>query len=161
MRNLPSPSRPNILAPPWGAQNQNLVRPRKETDSTLQLSCDVVFGSPSADCMGTGICRITARSGVSLSAPVQTQRCQSTVGLLFPIEGGNGMTLVLTRALLCTKLYKTHLRGSMLVLEKACPLPKDIIKSLGLKINALSIGEYSIKEAEGFLRIDFKESSFK
>ena len=49
----------------------------------------------------------------------------------------------------------------MLVLEKACPLPKEIIKSLGLKINALSIGKYSIKEAEGFLRIDFKDASYK
>jgi hypothetical protein len=161
MRNFPSPSRPNILAPPCGPQNQNLVRPLRETDSALQLSCDVVFGSPSADCMGTGICRITARSGGSVSAPEQTQRCQSTVGLLFPIEGGNGVTLMLTRALLCTKLYKAHLRGSMLVLEKACPLHKDITKSLGLKINALSMGEYSIKEAEGFLRIDFKDASFK
>jgi len=110
--------------------------------------------------MGTGICRITARSEGSSSAPVQAQRCQCTVGLLFPIEGGNGLTLVLTRALLCTKLYKSHLRSGMLVLDKACPLPKDIIKSLGLKINALPIGEYSINEAEGFLRIDFKESSF-
>jgi len=128
----------------------------RETESTRQLSCDVVFGSPSADCMGTGVCRITARTGGSPSGSQRKQNCRSTVGLLFPIEGGKGVSLVLTRALLCTKLYKTHLRHGILTLETPCQLPKDISKLLGLKINELPLGKYPIHENENFLRIDFK-----
>lgn len=155
MRNFPSHVPPAALAPPWGNPSQNLVRPQRETESTRQMSCDVVFGSPSANCMGTGVCRITARTGGSPSASERKRSCQSTVALLFPVEGGKGVSMVLTRNLLCVQLYKTHLRRGQLTLESACPIPKDVTRALGLKINELPIGKYPIREVNGFLRIDF------
>lgn len=161
MRNISTPSTRTNLAPPWEQAHQNLIRPRRETDVTRQMSCDVVFGSPSANCMGTGVCRISARTGVSPSAGERKRSCRSTVGLLFPIEGGNGVAMVLTRALLCTQLYRTHLRRGTLKLERPCPLPKDITRTLGLNISELPIGEYLVQDAEGFLRIDFKVASSK
>lgn len=106
--------------------------------------------------MGTGVCRISARTGGSPSAAERKRSCHSTVGLLFPIEGGSGVAMVLTHALLCTKLYKSHLRQSVLRLESPCPLPVEIVRNLGLSIHELSIGEYQVRETEGFLRIDFK-----
>ncbi len=145
----------------WSNPDQNLMRPRRETESTRQLSCDVVFGSPSADCMGTGVCRITARSGGSPSFSERKRSCQSTVGLLFPNEGGNGVSLVLTKALLCTKLYKLHLRHGTLTLESPCRLTEDVIQTLGLKITELSIGQYPIGESKGFLRIDFNAKKLR
>ena len=155
MRNFPTITPPNSLSPPWGKSGQNLLRPRLETESMRQLSCDVVFGSPSADCMGTGVCRITARTGASPTAQERKQHCRSTVGLFFPIEGGKGVSLILTRALLCSKLYKTHLRHGALILETPCQLPRSLSQTLGLKINELSVGTYPIQENDGFLRIDF------
>lgn len=160
MRNFSSLSATPVFQP-WGMPHQNLVRPLQETDTTKQLSCDVVFGSPSADCMGTGVCRISARTGTSPAAIERKRSCQSTVALLFPIEGGHGISMVLTRAMLCTQLYKTHLRQGVLKLESACTLPKDIVRALGLKTDQLSIGSYPIREAEGFLRIDFRSSNNK
>ena len=139
---------------PWVRPKQNLAY--TQTQNIRQMSCDVVFGSPSADCMGTGVCRITARTGNSPTAIQRARSCRSTVGLLFPIEGGNGVSLILTRTLLCVRLYRLHVRHGTLTLENPCPLPKDIIQQLGLKINELSIGKYPIQEAEGFLRMDFK-----
>ncbi len=156
MRNFLTLNFPNTLAPPFGLPHLNLVRPQRETNGTKQLSCDVVFGSPSSDCMGTGICRISARTGGNPSAMDQKRSCRSTMGLLFPIEGGNGVALVLTKAMLCTQLYKAHLRHGTLTLESPCPLSKHIALTLGLKINQLSPGTYPIQEDEGFLRIDFK-----
>lgn len=155
MRNFPSHIPPTALAPPWGNPGQNLIRPQRETENTKQMSCDVVFGSPSANCMGTGVCRITARTGGSPSATERKRSCQSTVALVFPVEGGKGLSMVLTRNLLCVQLYKTHLRRGFLTLDSACPIPKDMAKALGLSINELPIGEYPIREVTGFLRIDF------
>ncbi|MFN0217115.1 MAG: hypothetical protein ACKVT2_22895 [Saprospiraceae bacterium] len=155
MRYLPPISAPAILSPPEVLSPQNLLRPNRETESIRQLSCDVVFGSPSANCLGTGICRISARR-LSNPIPIDRKRnCQSTIGLFFPIEGGKGLSLVLTRAMLCTKLYKNHLRRGTLVL--ACPyyLANDITHALGLKFKHLCAGEYKIQENKGFLRIDF------
>ena len=156
MRNSSSPSAVKSYSPPWGIADQNLIRPRRETESTRQLSCDVVFGSPSADCMGTGVSRISARTGTSPQASQRKQSCRSTVALLFPVEGGNGMSMVLTRAMLCAHLYKNHLRTGVLTLESPCQLPKDIAQSLGLKFNELPVGQFPIYESAGFLRIDFK-----
>ncbi len=156
MRNVQTHNTPTSLSSDWGKTDQNLLRPRCETESMRQLSCDVVFGSPSADCMGTGICRITARSNGSPSVAERKRNCRSTVGLFFPIEGGRGVSLVLTRALLCTQLYKTHLRHGFLTLESPCQLSKDIAKTLGLKIRELPIGIYPVQENRVFLRIDFK-----
>lgn len=155
MRSYPSLNAPVGNAPPWGGPFQNLVRPQIETESTRQLSCDVVFGLPSADCRGTGICRISARSGGSPTPYLRKQSCQSTVGLLFPIEGGNGVSLVLTTGLLCSKLYKEHLRHGTLKIEEACPLPEDVIERLGLRVAAIQPGTYTIQQSAGFLRIDF------
>lgn len=160
MRNYPSIS-PRSIAPSWGMPDQNLFRPQLETDTTRQLSCDVVFGSPSADCMGTGVCRISARSKGTQIAQASKRNCSSTVGLLFPIEGGKGVTMVLTHAMLCTRLYRKHLRQGILQLDCPCPLPKEVSQTLGLKFNELPIGEYQIQKAEGFLRIDFYATKFK
>ncbi len=155
MRNISAQVAPTNLAPPWGKAAQNLIRPQQEADVLQQMSCDVVFGSPAANCMGTGVCRITARTTSSPSAALRKERCQSTTGLLFPIEGGNGIAMVLTRSLLCTKLYKTHLRNGSLHMGSPCQLPKNVTETLGLNFSELPIGEYPVHEAEGFLRIDF------
>ncbi|HAD11138.1 MAG TPA: hypothetical protein DCF33_01745 [Saprospirales bacterium] len=155
MRNIPTPNGLASAAPPWSGAQQNLVSPRRETDSTHHMSCDVVFGSPSANCLGTGICRITARSGQSPLLSTQKKTCQSTVGLLYPIEGGEGLAMVLTRGLLCTKLYKNHLRHQVLKLDSPCPLPKALCSALGLKFHQLMPGSYQIKEESGYIRIDF------
>lgn len=156
MRNLPIHHAPVSNAPPWGRPDQNLIRPTRETEFTRQMSCDVVFGSPQANCMGTGICRISARTTSSPLASERKNKCQSTVGLLFPIEGGKGVALVLTRALLCSRLYKLHLRRGMFILSSQFELPNDVRHNLGLKIKQLNVGSYPVQEAEGFLRVDFK-----
>ncbi len=155
MRNYHAQTQPPPQAPPWGRPAQNLIRPQLKTDTAQQLSCDVVFGSPSANCMGTGICRISARTGSSPSASEVRRNCRSTLGLLFPIEGGNGVSMVLTRAYLCAKLYKTHLRHGTLILENPCPLPKDLAKTLGLTMYTIPSGTYLVQESKDFLRIDF------
>lgn len=156
MRSYPSLNAPLDNAPPWGEPFQNLIRPQQEVESSRQLSCDVVFGSPSADCRGTGVCRISARSSGRLSPLLQKQNCRSTVGLLFPIEGGNGVSLILTMGLLCAKMYKEHLRHGTLTLEEACPLPAEVIERLGLSIQVVKPGTYTIQQSASFLRIDFK-----
>ncbi|MDO8367764.1 MAG: hypothetical protein Q7T20_13265 [Saprospiraceae bacterium] len=158
MRNITSLAAPTSLSPPWVRPEQNLVRSLRETESTQQLSCDVVFGSPSADCMGTGVCRISARSVKSPALPEHKRSCRSTVGLLFPIEGGRGVSLVLTKAILCTQLYKKHLRAGTISLESPCPLPQRVTKTLGLTIRELPIGVYTIQKGDGLLRIDFLEA---
>lgn len=156
MRNIQHQAPPVAMpSQRWGIADLNWVRPGLETDVTRQMSCEVVFGSPSANCMGTGICRITARTAQSVQALHSKKQCQNTIALLFPIEGGQGFSMVLNRSMLCTQLYKTHLRHGQLRLEAPYVLPKRVIQTLKLSTMTIAMGQYDIRESAGFLRIDF------
>ncbi len=128
---------------------------RQLTKGMQQLSCDVVFGSPSADCHGTGVCKISALGALPNLSP-KSRNCQSAPGILFPLEGGIGVSLVIAREMMCIKLLRGQFRGGALTLHEACPLPVDIITALSLKFNALRPGKYQLEEADGFFRINFR-----
>lgn len=155
MRNALNFNPAPAISPPWGNQASPTSPLQHGRGTDKQLSCDVVFGSPSADCMGTGVCRISARSGQQASESVRKGNCQSTVGLLFTTHGGNGVSMLLTKALICTQMYRKHLRHGTLTLESACPLPAAVVKTLGLQFRSLPTGRYPIHETDTFIRIDF------
>jgi hypothetical protein len=113
-------------------ENKHLIKGMK------QLSCDVVFGSPAADCMGTGVCKI--------SAPA----------ILFPLEDGDGFSMLIAREMMCIKLLRSQFRGGKLRLMEPYPLPSDIVLELSLKINELQPGEYTVSEENGFFKINFR-----
>jgi hypothetical protein len=128
---------------------------RQLTQGMQQLSCDVVFGSPSADCLGTGVCKISART--SLPSPYSKSRnCQSAPGILIPIEGGIGVSLVIAREMMCIKLMRTQFRNGVLTLHEPCRLPNDVISALSLKIKIIKPGTYQLEEVDGFFRINFR-----
>ncbi len=125
------------------------------TKGMKQLSCDVVFGSPAADCMGTGVCKISARTAMP-KLKSKPNNCLSAPGMLYPIEGGDGVTLVIAREMMCIKLLRNQFRGGTLVLQESCPLPDDIVSALSLKINELKPGVYKVEEVDGFFSINFR-----
>ena len=128
---------------------------RQLTEGMKHLTCDVVFGSPSANCMGTGVCKISAISNLpKLNSKPHT--CQNAPGILYPLEGGVGVTIVIAREMLCIKLLRSQLRGGVLTLQEACPLPNDIVSALSLKINELKPGRYVVDEVDGFFKINFR-----
>jgi len=124
------------------------------TKGMKQLSCDVVFGSPAADCMGTGVCKISARTAMP-KLKSKPNNCLSAPGMLYPIEGGDGVTLVIAREMMCIKLLRSQFKGGTLTLHEPCSLPNDIVAGLSLKINALKPGDYTVDEVDGFFRINF------
>jgi hypothetical protein len=127
---------------------------RQLSSGMQQLSCDVVFGSPRADCLGTGVCKISALG--SLPKPSgATRNCQSAPGVLLPLEGGNGVSLVILREMMCIKLLRTQFRTGVLTLSEPCRLPNDIITALSLNFQELKPGSYRLEEANGFFRINF------
>lgn len=128
--------------------------------STAQLgmhhmNCEVVFGSPSANCMGTGVCKISAAT--TMPVPVsQGRSCQHVSAILMPFEEGNGVSLVMAREMMCIKLFRTQFKGGVLILNETCRLPEDITTRLSLKIKDLKPGIYVVEEINGFFRINFK-----
>lgn len=131
----------------------NMLQPMRETMSEKSMSCDVVFGSPSNDCRGTGICKITART----SRPgIQTPRdCKTAKALFVSGEHGANLSMVFAREMICLHIWRNHLRKGVLTLQEPCKIPADIIRTIGLKFNTLRPGQYTVEELEGRYRIRF------
>jgi hypothetical protein len=130
-------------------ENKHLIKGMK------QLSCDVVFGSPAADCMGTGVCKISALSNMQ-KLKSKPNNCLSAPAILFPLEDGDGFSMLIAREMMCIKLLRSQFRGGKLRLMEPYPLPSDIVLELSLKINELQPGEYTVSEENGFFKINFR-----
>lgn len=128
--------------------------PVANTATQRMMSCDVVYGGNSS-CSAAGICKISPRSAAGQTAMEKKLGCKSTIGLLFPLNDGNGVSLVLTKQLLCPQFYNSHLQQGVLVQESNAELSGEVIQTLGLKINHIRAGNYQIVEEAGQLRIDF------
>jgi hypothetical protein len=128
---------------------------RQLTKGMQQLSCDVVFGSPSANCMGTGVCKISALA-TQPNLYSKSRNCESAPGILIPFEGGAGVSLVIAREMMCIKLLRNQFRGGALTLHEPCRLPNDVISALSLKFKELKPGRYTLEELDGFFRINFR-----
>lgn len=121
------------------------------------MSCDVIYGG-NTHCSGAGICKINPRSAGGQISMEKKLGCKSTIGLLFPIEEGSGVSLVLTKQLLCPHFFNSHLQQGLLIQENNAELSPEVVQTLGLKINQLKAGSYPVKEEGAQLRIDFSSN---
>ncbi|HOY06764.1 MAG TPA: hypothetical protein PLO67_15250 [Saprospiraceae bacterium] len=133
----------------------NLLQPVRETLTEKSLSCDVVFGSPSNDCRGTGICKITARKSRTSTVSGSRRDCKSAKALLISGENGRSLSMVFARELLCVHIWKNHLRHGVLVLNEPCKIPLDVSRAINLKFHMIQPGQYKVEELEGRYRIRF------
>lgn len=117
------------------------------------MSCDVIFGSPSQDCRGTGICKISALQPLETAAP--SRGCQHTTGICTALDGGKSLSIVFFREHLCVRVLRQHLMRDTLELKEPCPLPHALVQYLRLRIRALPPGRYRIEEEQGYYRVTF------
>lgn len=120
--------------------------------------CEVIFGMPSADCAGTGICKIVINRQ-SLAPRHRGNDCKST-SALFACDGDSGeFSLFLFRDLLCVELYRRHLRGGVLELREPCRLPADLLAHFRLPMRTIGPGAYPIEVRPGCFQIRFNPST--
>ena len=116
------------------------------------IQCDVVFGSPSADCRGTGICKISGTN--SFSIPTQQKECKTTKAVLVERPDKQGVTLIFFRSLLCSQLYRHHFWKGILTLHEACSLPLELSSQLEMPYRQMLPATYSVVEEAGYFRVE-------
>jgi len=131
-------------------QGKPVFLPQKNTYSSKVMHCDVVFGSPSMDCNGTGICKIT---GTNTFLSVSKKSCQLTFGQIAAAPNGK-ISLFFFREFLCIQLYRQHFRKGILAIKEACPLPSEIVQGLNIPGTALIPGQYAVIECDEYFRVD-------
>lgn len=116
------------------------------------IHCDVVFGSPSAECRGTGICKISGTNSISILEPKKD--CRTTKAVLVECPDNQGITLIFFRSLLCSQLYRHHFWKGVLTLHESCPLPTELSSQLENAYKLLLPASYSVVEESGFFKVD-------
>lgn len=124
---------------------------QKSPQILQKMYCDVVFGSPSMDCNGTGICKINSTS--SRQALLLKKDCTLTTGVMATNPNGQ-VSLYFFRKFLCIHLYRQHFHRGVFVLNEPCTLPAEITKGLNIKGKALIPGQYKVHSFDGFFRVD-------
>lgn len=125
--------------------------PSKTVFPVKVMRCDVVFGSPSMDCNGTGICKITGTSSIR---PHQLKKdCQSTIAYV-AAASNDQISLFFFREFLCIHLYLQHFRKGVLVMKEACTVPADIFNRLKINGKTLLSGRYAVVKCDGYFRVD-------
>lgn len=119
----------------------------------LILHCDVVFGSPSARCQGTGICKIIARE----EGPYRNRHCRHTVAFASKGQSGAGLSLYFFREHLCSSLMRLHFRHGYIQVGESCRLPKKLVHQLELNVQVITPGQYRLEESNLYYRLDFDE----
>ena len=129
------------------------IIPQKSPQILQKMYCDVVFGSPSMDCNGTGICKINSTS--SRQALVLKKDCKHTSGVIASNPSGQ-VSLYFFRKLLCIHLYRQHFHKGVFVLHESCALPEEITKGLDIRGQKLLAGQYKVQVFDGYFRVDLE-----
>ena len=118
------------------------------------MASDVIFGMPSANCSGTGICKIvTTRQ--SSESPVP-RSCRHTRAQFSVWNNGAGLTMRIRREHLCVELYRKHLRHGFLEMLENSELPASMMRQLGLKSAHIPAGLYLVENHGAYFSIHFK-----
>lgn len=132
------------------------VTPQKFPNTTPNLvkiiHCDVVFGSPSSDCRGTGICKISGTYERS-RLPEAKKECRHTLGQAAVSPDGR-LSLFFFREFLCIRLYRQHFQKGVLNMQEACSIPGSISAGLSIEAKQILPGQYRILECDGYFRVD-------
>jgi hypothetical protein len=143
----------NLKKPCWP-----LLHPEKVHAEALLLQCEVMFGSPSSNCDGNGICKIVARSDNPLQMFKRTH-CSHAKALFAACDGGNGASLLFRREWLCSNLMKRHFRHGILEMPEPCSIPSALVATLGLEISQLPAGLHLVEDYGTHFKINFRHTA--
>lgn len=121
----------------------------------MLLQCEVMFGSPSSNCDGNGICKIVARSNHPAQLFLRTS-CSHAQAAFSSCDGGNGASMTFRRDWLCSKLMRQHFRHGILEMQEPCPIPSEFVSALGLHFRELPAGLHLIEDYGTHFRINFR-----
>lgn len=133
------------------------VGQERTQSGTMLFQCEVMFGSPSSNCGGNGICKIVAKDRHS-SVVFQRTSCSHAKAFFTSFDGGESISLIFRREWLCGNLMKRHFRNGILEMPEPCPIPPVLTTLFGLKMNELPAGLHLIEDYKTYFRITFRHT---
>ncbi len=117
-----------------------------------EVEMEVVFGTPSKNCSGSGICMITSRfpEGHSISCP--------HARAIIHVAPGEELVFRFRKHRLCNRAVQAYFSAGFFPVEETFSLPQRLVRQFGLPINTIPPGRYLLEEysREWRLYIPFK-----
>lgn len=105
------------------------------------IRCEIIFGSPSMDCRGTGICKIISTEERSGHAGA----CASFPAYIAAQRDGNRLLIFFSKQQLSDAAFSRHFPENTLSMNEACPVPEFIQTGLETDISSISAGKYQLQ----------------
>lgn len=103
------------------------------------IKSEVIFGKPSKDCAGLGICKVNVNT-----KSVSTQNdCPASKAIIKTDRFGQ-VGFYFKNESLCIKARRKYFNSSYFVLGESFVLPKQVIQLMKLKHGVIEAGEYPI-----------------
>ncbi len=115
------------------------------------IRCDIVFGMPSQDCRGTGICKLSSEFHLQ---PNLKRECRQTIA--FASKGDGVLSLLFFRSLLCVELFRRQFRKGVFEMPESCPIDAALQAALDLPGTTLLAGNYAIVQQGDCFRVDVR-----
>lgn len=136
----------NVLIP-----EKDIISPAFQSLSLGEtVCCEIIFGSPSMNCRGTGICKITSTEELT---SLSCARFRAHITLR---RDGHGLLVFFSKDQLADAAFSRHFPEDKLVMNEPCVVPEFIRTSLNTDIQYISAGRYQL-QAEGtyvFISVD-------
>lgn len=107
-----------------------------------EVEMEVVFGTPSKNCAGAGVCMLTNRFTNGHTVP-----CPHAPAIVhFPPGGNRELVFRFRKRYLTERILSGYFSSEFFVVEEAFRLPLQMVRRLGLPVRSIRPGRYVLEE---------------
>jgi hypothetical protein len=143
-------------SPSFAASLPVALIPDRSQVTSLSLQCELMFGSPSSNCGGNGICKIIAKQPDN--RPAFRTHCSRAKALFVTGQDSQTVSLVFRREWLCSNLMRHYFRHGIFEMPEPCPIPSQLVAASGTALSELPAGLHPIEDCGAYLLIHFKKN---
>jgi hypothetical protein len=115
-----------------------------------EVEMEVVFGTPSRNCSGTGICMIASRLPQGHDIP-----CPHAPAIIHCDPSGHEIVFRFRKQRLNDRVVQEYFSSSYFLVEEAFSLPQRLVRMWGLPMSSIPPGRYSLEEYSREWRLYF------
>ena len=115
-----------------------------------EVEMEVVFGTPSRNCSGTGICMIASRLPQGTQIP-----CPHVLAIIHCDPAGHELVFRFRKQRLSDLVVQKYFSSSIFQVEEAFSLPQRLIRMWDLPIGSIPPGRYFLEEYSREWRLYF------
>lgn len=114
-----------------------------------EVEMEVVFGTPSRNCSGSGICMITSRFPDGYTIPCPHARA------IIHFSPGEELVFRFRKQRLCNRAVQAYFSPGFFLVEEPFSLPQRLVRQWSLPITQVSPGRYLLEEYSSEWRLYF------